>query len=30
VELEPDGLELRSETRWSEGGVVSDVLTFVW
>lgn len=30
VELEPDGLELRSETRWSEGGLVSDVLTFVW
>jgi len=30
VELEPDGLEMRSETRWSEGGVVSDVLTFVW
>jgi hypothetical protein len=30
VELEPDGLEMRSETRWSEGGAVSDVLTFVW
>ncbi|MDH4475816.1 MAG: hypothetical protein QE274_05045 [Verrucomicrobiaceae bacterium] len=30
VELEPEGLDMRSETRWSEGGAVSDVLTFVW
>jgi hypothetical protein len=30
VELEPEGLDGRSETRWSEGGTISDVLTFVW
>jgi hypothetical protein len=30
VELEPEGLDMRSETRWSEGGAISDVLTFVW
>jgi|LakMenEpi03Aug12_release.lakeMendotaPanAssembly.Ray.scaffolds.fasta_scaffold1512076_1 hypothetical protein len=30
VELEPEGLDMRSETRWSDGGAISDVLTFVW
>jgi hypothetical protein len=30
VELEPEGLEGRSETRWADGGAISDVLTFVW
>ncbi len=30
VELEPEGLEKRSETRWAEEGEVSDVLTFTW
>lgn len=30
VELEPEGLDGHSETRWSEGGQISDVLTFVW
>lgn len=30
VEMEPDGLDMRAETRWSEGGAISDVLTFVW
>lgn len=30
VELEPEGLETRSETRWAAEGEVSDVLTFVW
>jgi hypothetical protein len=30
VELEPDGLDMKSETRWSEVGEVSDLLTFHW
>jgi hypothetical protein len=30
VELEPDGLEQKSETRWSEAGELSEVLTFHW
>lgn len=30
VELEPEGLEARSETRWAAEAEVSDVLTFVW
>ena len=30
LELEPDGLESRSETRWSAGGSLDEVLTFVW
>lgn len=30
VELEPDGLDLKSETRWSEESAVSDLLTFHW
>lgn len=30
VELEPDGLESRSETRWSSGGSLDEVLTFAW
>ena len=30
IELEPEGLEARSETRWAAEGGVSDVLTFVW
>jgi hypothetical protein len=30
VEIEPDGLDTKSETRWSEEGEVSDMLTFHW
>lgn len=30
VELEPDGLETRSETRWSSGAALEEVLTFSW
>lgn len=30
VELEPEGLETRAETRWATEGEVSDVLTFEW
>ena len=30
VELEPDGMDARTETRWSDGGTISDVLTFAW
>ena len=30
VELEPEGLDGRSATRWSAGGAISDVLTFLW
>ena len=30
VEVEPEGEEQRSETRWSDGGSISDVLTFEW
>ncbi len=30
VELEPEGLDARAETRWAAEGEVSDVLTFVW
>ena len=30
VELEPDGEQRRSETRWSEDGQISDVLTYLW
>jgi hypothetical protein len=30
VEMEPEGMEMRTETRWSDEGRVSDVLTFVW
>lgn len=30
VEVEPEGEEQRSETRWSDSGSISDVLTFEW
>ena len=30
VELEPDGFETRSETRWSSGTELNEVLTFTW
>lgn len=30
VELEPDGFEIRSETRWSSGTALEEVLTFSW
>jgi hypothetical protein len=30
VELEPDSLASRSETRWSSAGSLDEVLTFVW
>lgn len=30
LELAPDGLESRSETRWSSGGSLDEVLTFDW
>ncbi len=30
VELEPDGLETRSETRWASGADLNEVLTFTW
>lgn len=30
VELEPDGFESRSETRWSSGTTLDEVLTFKW
>lgn len=30
LELEPDGLESRSETRWSSGGSLDEVITFTW
>ena len=30
VELEPDGLDVRSATRWSNGAKLSEVLSFTW
>ena len=30
VEVEPEGEERRSQTRWSDDGSISDVLTFEW
>jgi len=30
LEIAPDGLESRSETRWSAGGSLDEVFTFVW
>lgn len=30
LEVEPDGLDSRSETRWSSAGSLDEVLTFVW
>ncbi|OYW74690.1 MAG: hypothetical protein B7Z37_16690 [Verrucomicrobia bacterium 12-59-8] len=30
LELEPDGLAARSETRWSADGALDEVITFEW
>jgi hypothetical protein len=30
IELEPDGFETRSETRWSSDSELNEVLTFTW
>jgi len=30
IELEPDGFEFRSETRWSSEAALNEVLTFTW
>jgi hypothetical protein len=30
LEIEPDGLEVRSETRWSSSGGLDEVITFTW
>ena len=30
LEIEPDGLEARSETRWSSVGSLDEVITFSW
>lgn len=30
LELEPDGLASRSETRWSSGGSLDEVITYSW
>jgi len=30
VEVEPDGLDSHSETRWSSGGSLDEVITFTW
>ncbi len=30
LELEPDGLEARSETRWSSDAALDEVVTFAW
>lgn len=29
-EIEPDGFEARSETRWSSSGSIDEVITFTW
>jgi hypothetical protein len=29
-ELEPEGLDAKQETRWSEDGSISDMLVFHW
>lgn len=30
VEIEPDGFETRSETRWSSNAALNEVLTYTW
>jgi len=30
LEIEPEGLEMRSETRWSSAGGLDEVITFTW
>lgn len=30
LEIEPDGLESRTETRWSSGTTLDEVVTFAW
>jgi len=30
IDIEPDGLELRSETRWSSAAQLNEVVTFKW
>lgn len=30
VEVEPDGFELRSETRWSAEAALNELITFLW
>jgi hypothetical protein len=30
IELEPDGLDTRAETRWSTGPQLDEVMAFVW
>lgn len=30
VEIEPDGLESRSQTRWSTDATLNEILTFIW
>lgn len=30
LEIEPDGLESRAETRWSSGATLDEVITFDW
>ncbi|HEY1051871.1 MAG TPA: hypothetical protein VGE39_19000 [Prosthecobacter sp.] len=30
LEIEPDGLESRTETRWSSGAALDEVITFAW
>ena len=30
LEIEPDGLETRSETRWSGDSALNEILTFTW
>jgi hypothetical protein len=30
LDIEPDGLESHTETRWSSGGSLDEVITFTW
>jgi hypothetical protein len=30
LEIEPDGNEERSQTRWSSGTALNEILTFIW
>ncbi|MEQ1749620.1 MAG: hypothetical protein ABL974_09380 [Prosthecobacter sp.] len=30
LEVEPDGLETRSETRWSDDATLNEIITFLW
>jgi hypothetical protein len=30
LEIEPDGYDAKSETRWSSGAALSEILTFTW